>query len=93
MQNNSLQHSEKSFSEALTKVANQTQGNDKIILQAWSKLIQEDHDYFEGLIDKLNKRTGLNKQEIRESLKRFRTNPLHDKLKIQIITESINPLQ
>jgi len=87
MQNNSLQHSEKSFSKALTKIADQTQGNDKIILQAWSKLIQEDHDYFQGLTNW----TGLNKQEIRESLKRLRTNPLYDKLKIQIIAENIDP--
>jgi hypothetical protein len=63
---------ERSYSEVFAKIMNQIEGNDKVVLQAWSKLIEEDTNNFVSLIRKLSDKTGLSRKEISESLKRLR---------------------
>jgi hypothetical protein len=83
-----LTSSDKFFSEACQKIAPTLPENDAIVLSNLGQLALEDKDFFVGLSSKLEKKTGLPKSIIIESLKHIRQNKsLLDKLKIQTIAE------
>lgn len=84
-----LHPSKKCLSESLRDAADVVTGNQKILLESMSELVLEDDKYFMKLIPKLQTRTGLSKNIIREALRELKHNSkVIDIIHINIIAET-----
>ena len=81
----------KSISRGILATARGMNGNQKIVLEAISKLILEDDKCHEEFIYKIEAKTGLKSKEICKIFKEFRKNPEFKKIiDINTVAESIS---